>query len=134
MVVEANLRTGNIGCDTDAVGGPSVGYDGDGSEASIGSVIIRAGAQVSGTARWTGVSVQFWDGPDVEEELCDMPELLADANASGTGSQEQTIVITPNYQHFSRVRVVAGLEFTAQAGTFPDWNDLFGQVFIMPAA
>jgi hypothetical protein len=130
--MDANLGTG---ADTLFVTGgieSPLAFQGPGSQ-KVGSVEIIAAAQVAGQVSWSDVSVDFYQGSTLEETASVGTGPQVDTTGSG-GTEEQIMVVTPSSTQDDHVVVSGTINMSTPNGTIPGPDDLFCQVFIMPAA
>jgi hypothetical protein len=130
---DANLATGSASLEAGPEGGDPVAYAGV-SGGTIGSVVIRAGARVAGEVAWSELSITFWRGDEMAESVSLDATCVANPDDSSTGSELESISVTPTDTTYTRVSVTGSLQMRAADGMYPGWNDLFGQILIMPAA
>jgi hypothetical protein len=130
---DASLASGSATLSTStADSSPDASYTGT-TGGTIGSVLIRAGAQVPGDVDWSDISVTFWNGSQQGETINISAGPDANAADSSTGVAEQTLVVTPASSNYNHVTVSGALRMQAPTGVWPGGNDLFGQILIMPA-
>jgi hypothetical protein len=135
--LDANLGSANLGSGSDTLSVDSAGeisYTGSGSQ-SIGSVKIRAGAQVPGVVSWTNLTIEFYQGSTMADSLTVSQGPAVDTTpSSSSGTAEQILTVTPasSSTAYTRVTVVGTIRMQTPAGSMPGPDDLFCQVFVMP--
>lgn len=128
ITFDADLSDGSVEM---TAGGASVAYDGQ-SGGTIGSVVIRAGADVAGFAEFTRLTIKFWDD-GVVFETATIGGVSADTAESTTGVAEQQLVVTPASSSCERVTMAGVFRMSAAPEAMPDVSSLFGQILITKA-
>jgi hypothetical protein len=138
FVFDGNLATGSASMAVDAEGASPSAFDGGGTanrvgSDAIGSVLIRAGAQAPGSVTFEGLTLTFYK-QGIEQEVVNLsggPQ--ATSADSSSGMEEQILQVTPGVSGCDRVVVTGSIRLQAAADSYLGWDDLFGQVLIMPA-
>ncbi len=103
---------------------------------TIGQVDIRAAVVTNGMAfAFSDVEVQFYD----DESLLDWNVLIScpavdTLESQNTSPAESLAQVTPNTAGATKVLVTGSLRLQAAQGVYPDWSDLFGDIYIHEAA
>jgi hypothetical protein len=129
---DANLSAGTATVTADTDSPATTTYSGA-TGGSIGSVQIRAGAQLAGNVKWSQLSITFWQGTQQGEALTIGSGPQIDTTESSSGTGEQVLVVTPESGAYDHVTITGVLRMEAPVGSYPAYSDLFAQILIMPA-
>jgi hypothetical protein len=97
---------------------------------AVGSVLIRAAAQVDGDVEWSGLTITFWND-EVAVETISPGGFEADGTSSS--SDEQILRVTPSASGCDRVTVTGSLRMHAAPQAYLESTSLFGQILVKPA-
>jgi hypothetical protein len=104
-------------------------YDGD-AIGTIGSVVLRAGVLVSGEAKFSNVTVEFYH----DDSLLETDSISAgpDANTldGSATQQEQLLTISPTATNANKVVVCATAQLRSPTDTAPGPTDMFCDIFV----
>jgi hypothetical protein len=95
----------------------------------ISALIIVAGVQINAAVSFTGLNVAFYKSGALFETVNPTGPAV-DTTSATNPVAAQVLTITPSTTLEGQVEITGTFEMSAPEGTYPDVNDLFGQIFI----
>lgn len=97
------------------------------------AVLVIAGVQTNASAAFTNLVVQYYKGGTLIEAFDLAAGPSVDTTSASSPVAEQVLTVTPNNSDNDEVFVGGSFQMTAPNGTFPDVDDIFGQIFVQTA-